>query len=526
MTQYSNTHYHSSDANQHPMVNEPGRSDTEFSFEQRPSFLNIEVQNEHNEVIAYNNNGVSIDHPKREKSFRNFFKKKPAPSSSSSRRSSPVKATQSSEGPLGIEDDLNALKINTASRQNLQIPSPLSPNLSIASDASFRSDDESSLTASSTSKISTKWKMMRNNFDKNEEHDHKSMMISKYLMDHYYDSDNFNWEEISEIYLFGGVVSHVFSKKGVSLTTKKQCNVLMNWLLLGGDKYGEETFLLDHEFIDNIDIYTLEDSKQLALLLKYFAPLVKTLDLFKQAVSFFKENTDNNEKLKEKSNNVKVLESVSNKRGFPIPLSQALYANWLIQFTDGAANDEFSSQQKFQDQDVMRYFRRSARNSLVLKILHNSHYFDGLLDYLKEAERKNPTGSIPTSISVYAPSLASMNTSITNQELNMFVSTFVEKDNQTSLGLALYGIANSCHVQKYFNKAINIFELSAHLSFDRDCCLMAVEGLSNGYGFGKKHGKESKFHRKRRLAHIYRIMKTRHGESDVGSSWAFKSKYD
>lgn len=537
--------------------------------------------------------------PKRERSFRNFFKKRPkssfGPSSSAGnsinnggtaaeqrqrqgqpllggKRTSRINTAGSSSASdvnlygnnnsnnsnsnsnYNLLEELDSMRLlpnnhHTPNRAQLQIPlgtssPPLSP-MSPISNYSYKSDDESesmhSLGVGVGGKISNKWQIHRHNFDKSDENDPKLLEFNKFLTDHYYDAFNYNWQEIAEMYTFGGLISKVFSPKRLTtagaleptaatnsavLGDRALQNVLMNWLLLGGDTQGDEQFALLDDFVGNIDLYAVNDSGELNSLLKFFAPLVKALDVFKQAVAYFKENTDDNAKLRERNASVEILEKVADKKGLPIPLAQALLANWLIQFNSDDNNQSNGSGNgnTFSDERIMQLFRKSARNSLVIKYLYVKGYFTQLVNYLAELEKQvSPTEIASNSV----PALSQLqDIAITNQELQMFVQSFLLKDNQTSLGLSLYGIANAVHLAKQFNKAINVFELSANLTFDLDCCAMAAEGLSAGFGFGRKHGKENKFHRKKRIAKIYRIMKENGGTVDVGTSWAFKDKYD
>lgn len=419
--------------------------------------------------------------PKREKSFRNFFKRK-------------------SEVPGTPERTMTSGTFGGSSSLHVPISSPtFSSHSDNVSAHSLRSDEESGST-SVGDKLSTKWKIHRHNLDKNDQADVRQLQLSSYLAEHYYDAFNYNWEEMADMYMFGGKLTSIFNATG-KLGQEQFESSLMTWLLLGGDEKGGLGFSLDHEYVENQEFYAQEDTRSLETLLEYFVPLVQALDVFKRAVSYFKENTDNYDQLKQRDSNVEILESVADKKGLPIPLSQVLLGNWLIQFASHSEAPDFS------DEKILSLFRRGARNSLVLKYLYAKGYFTEFMEHLSAQGQDRAANQL------------------TFAEMHSFLTAYFVKDNQTSIGLSIYGIANSYHVKKSFNKAITMFEIGAHISHDLDCCSMAAMGLSNGYGYGKKHGKDNKFHRKQRIAKIYRIMKDNGGVLDVGTSWAFKEKY-
>lgn len=461
-----------------PITARSNDSSTKFSFETAES-LQIHIE------APSSAKPLSKPPIQRERSFRSLFKKK-----------APV--------TLSVEPEHD--------RHSLHVPLPALPTFSDVSDAISHSSDEHVL--KSSSKISAKWQVRKHNLDKGEESDPKLLEASKFLADKYYDAFNYHWMELAQHYCFGGLIKDAFATKRYSLSEKLLHNVLINWLLMGGDVLGHPHFGLDAAFKEDYDVYALSQLTEVSTLLKFLVPLIGALDIFKQAISHFKEHNDDGGVLGKRDANVRALADAADKEGFPIPLAQALYSNWVIQFE----NVDFS------DGNVVLFFRRSARNSLVIKYLVEEGVFNELLSVVEQNAETHSIEPAHDNILELAPSLALL--SLSNQEVHMFLDSFLHKDNQTALGLALYGVANALHTQKFHNRAINIFEISANLTSDLDCCLMAAVGLSNGYGYGKKHGKEARFHRKKRVASIYRIVKNNGGKLDMGTSWAFKEKYD
>lgn len=175
----------------------------------------------------------------------------------------------------------------------------------------------------------------------------------------------------------------------------------------------------------------------------------------------------------------------------PIPMSITLFADYMVSIKH--ANSEF----------YMNHLFKLIRLLWYIYLLH---------------QRK-----------VLEPHIEQMDT-MKQITLNKFLS----KDNNTSLGLSLLHLGEFFQVKGDINSATNIWEISAHLTRDPECCQMAVWGLSDGYGSGNKYKllnklgkktKTNKYNTKRRIAQLYRIANEKN-KKDIGVSWVWKDKYD
>lgn len=489
-------------------------------------FLNPEVKKNYVPSFSQNNSGANLNtSPTKNVTisgtrFSKFFKRKSSYSNDTS--------NTSFANISGLDKDMNSLLIgrNDAANATSLLRSSSSHQCSFR-DESY--DDESQNntsfvynTVSSSSSLLNKLHAKRHNYDKSDDKDAAVLEFNNFLSEKYYDLFNFNWDELAQIYLFGNLFSTIFNISGTA-NPKELKNKIFGWLLAGGDQTGSVNFEFSNNNFNSSQIENTDEA-----ILQLLVSLVICLDPFKNAVSHLKQITEgdlhnknrsnpNPQGIKSQNQDHSNLEKVATKNsGIPIPLSQALLANWMV---------EFENEGGFNDSKSLLMFRRAARNSYALQYLINSGFFESALKLLEKLLKLTPSILLAERFGNF---LVNQNNfgDYNLQEAFFHLNAMLMKDNRTSLGMSLFGIANILHSERSYNKAINLFEIGAHLSFDLDCCGMAAMGLNNGYGFGKKHGKEFKFQRKRRAAQIYRIIKANGGELDVGTSWAFKDKYD
>lgn len=330
-------------------------------------------------------------------------------------------------------------------------------------------------------------------FSKKEDDNYHSY-INKYLNTNIYAYStsqvlNLNWNEIFEIYLFGNLVSAIFTdnqsiissldaEKGTLAGGEKQNDYLMSYLFNNPFEKGELKFTIDKFLIKSVS----EES-----IVLHFDSLLKNLDYFEQILSLYSdENNYESDKL------FHLFQEFIGKLDFPIPLALSMFGNFLLSF-GGSKFD-------YQNEEVMIYFRKAARFSWIIKLLNEDGYFERVMGNFTPSDQQR-------------------------------LKQFFNKDNKLALSISLYNLGEFYKSHNDIHTAINIWELNARLTGDQESCNLAIWGLTDGYGSGNKvtllnkFGKKSrtnKHNTKRRIAQLYRLQDS----ETVGLSWIWKSKYD
>lgn len=286
-----------------------------------------------------------------------------------------------------------------------------------------------------------------------------------------------DWDKLAQIVLFGDTFEKLFYDND---------NVLFYYLRHGHLESGD--FIYEN-FLRNINIPNTPVDLQ-----KFLTNLLPDLSTYDEILELYASSSNTgSEKLFD------TFKSYTTFDGFNIPLAHAMFGNWLLSY-----NKDTTVENNYDNEFILKYFRKAARLSLVVRKLVNNHYFDHAL-----------------------------NTFAGNELLTL--KTYLNKHNTFALSIALHNFGEFYQVHHAFDISINLWELNCHLTKDSESGNLAILVLTNGFGFGNKYktlnrfGKKSKtnkFNTKRRIAHIYRILIKDATNDEVGTSWVWKEKYD
>lgn len=176
-----------------------------------------------------------------------------------------------------------------------------------------------------------------------------------------------------------------------------------------------------------------------------------------------------------------------------LPLAVAMFGEWLLLY-----NRDETVESNFENALIVNYFRKAARLALVIRKLKVA---------FAEAVQNEPLAS--------------------KRQLEKFWG----KDNTAALSISLHSLGEFYQFRQEYHVLVTLYELSCHLTGDVNDGNLAIMGLGDGFGLGnhvKKltRSKTDKYNTKRRIAHLYRVMRKQPGFHEYNISWVDKLKYD
>lgn len=410
-----------------------------------------------------------------------------SPSTSRNSLSSSVSSTNSKFSSISNEEDWELENLNEIvdSRIDQKLRFQGSPQLiSLLTQFESRYEEEKMQHRSSKSKrVFAKEELLSAvHADKINDKRHFDYVNERVMADYYGHSSKgtlqINWDDLAEIIIFGDSFKNLFYDND---------NVLFYYLLHGEQEHGDFVY---HNFLRNVNIPNVEVD-----LYKFLQGLLKDLATYDEILELYSSSNNNvgSEKLFD------TFRSYTTFNGFNIPLAHAMFGNWLLSY-----NKDETVENNYDNEFILKYFRKAARFALGIRKLVSNHYFESALS------------------------------KFSGNDL-LLLKTYLNKHNTFALSISLHNFGEFYQVHHAYDISINLWELNCHLTKDSESGNLAILGLTNGFGFGNKYktlnklGKKSKtnkFNTKRRIAQLYRILIKDGSTEEVGTSWVWKEKYD